>query len=247
MQTTATTTGDGFVLNGSKAWVTSGAHAGVLVVWARTAPRETHPGPKGISCFLVEKGTPGMKPGAAEKKMGLRGSNTVPIVFEDCRLPANALLGGREQGFAIAMTALDGGRIGIAAQAIGIASAALDEASAYARDRTQFGRSISDFQAIQWLVADSKTELDAARLLCLRAASAKRDGAPFTREAAIAKLFASEAANRICDRALQIHGGYGYVRDFAVERHVRDVRVTRIYEGTSEIQRTVIARSVLRD
>jgi alkylation response protein AidB-like acyl-CoA dehydrogenase len=247
MQTTATETGDGFVLNGSKAWVTSGAHAGVLVVWARTAPRETHPGAKGISCFLVEKGTAGMKPGAAEKKMGLRGSNTVPITFEDCHVPRSSLLGQLHQGFAIAMTALDGGRIGISAQAIGIASAALDEASSYAKDRRQFGQPIGDFQAIQWLVADSRTELDAARLLCLRAASLKLAGKAFTREAAMAKVFASEAANRICDRALQIHGGYGYVRDFPVERHVRDVRVTRIYEGTSEIQRTVIARSVLRD
>jgi alkylation response protein AidB-like acyl-CoA dehydrogenase len=247
MQTTATETGDGFVLNGSKAWVTSGAHAGVLVVWARTAPRETHPGPKGISCFLVEKGTTGMKPGPAEKKMGLRGSNTVPIAFEDCRLPKSALLGKPNQGFAVAMAALDGGRIGISAQAIGIASAALDEAASYARDRKQFDRPIAEFQAIQWLVADSRTELDAARLLCLRAASLKLESKPFSREAAMAKVFASEAANRICDRALQIHGGYGYVRDFAVERHLRDVRVTRIYEGTSEIQRTVIARSVLRD
>jgi alkylation response protein AidB-like acyl-CoA dehydrogenase len=246
MQTTATATADGFVLNGSKAWVTSGSHAGVLVVWARTAPGQTHPGSKGISCFLVEKNAEGMKVGVAERKMGLRGSNTVPISFDDCRLPKDALLGQLQQGFAVAMTALDGGRIGISAQAIGIASAALDEAVAYARDRRQFGRSIGDFQAIQWLLADSKTELDAARLLCLRAASLKHDGKPFTREAAMAKVFASEAANRICDRALQVHGGYGYVKDFAVERHTRDVRVTRIYEGTSEIQRTVIARSVLR-
>jgi alkylation response protein AidB-like acyl-CoA dehydrogenase len=245
MQTTATATADGFVLNGSKAWVTSGAHAGVLVVWARTAPGETHPGSKGISCFLVEKNAEGMKVGVAERKMGLRGSNTVPIAFDDCRLPKDALLGQLHQGFAVAMTALDGGRIGISAQAIGIASAALDEAVAYARDRRQFGRPIGDFQAIQWLLADSKTELDAARLLCLRAASLKHDGKSFTREAAMAKVFASEAANRICDRALQVHGGYGYVKDFAVERHTRDVRVTRIYEGTSEIQRTVIARSVL--
>jgi alkylation response protein AidB-like acyl-CoA dehydrogenase len=245
MQTTATRAADGFVLNGSKAWVTSGAHAGVLVVWARTASRETHPGSKGISCFLVEKNSQGMKVGAAERKMGLRGSNTVPISFDDCRLPQDALLGQLHHGFAVAMTALDGGRIGISAQAIGIASAALDEAVAYARDRRQFDRPIGDFQAIQWLLADSKMELDAARLLCLRAASLKHEGKPFTREAAMAKVFASEAANRICDRALQVHGGYGYVKDFAVERHVRDVRVTRIYEGTSEIQRTVIARSVL--
>jgi len=247
MQTAATATSDGFVLNGSKAWVTSGAYAGVLVVWARTGAGKTHPGAKGISCFLVEGGTPGMKVGPPEKKMGLRGSNTVPITFDECHLPKSALLGQLHQGFPIAMVALDGGRIGISAQAIGIASASLDEAVAYARDRRQFGHPISDFQAIQWLLADSRMELDAARLLCLRAASLKLEAKPFTREAAIAKLFASEAANRICDRALQVHGGYGYVRDFPAERHLRDVRVTRIYEGTSEIQRTVIARAVLRD
>ncbi len=246
MQTTATATSDGFVLNGSKAWVTSGAYAGVLIVWARTAPRETHGGAKGISCFLVEKGTAGMKVGAPEKKMGLRGSNTVSLAFDDCRLPGTALLGDLHRGFEVAMTALDGGRIGISAQAIGIASAALDEATTYAKDRRQFGHPIADFQAIQWMLADSRTELDAARLLCLRAAQRKLEGKPFTRESAMAKLFASEAAHRICDRALQVHGGYGFVRDFPVERHVRDVRVTRIYEGTSEIQRSVIAKSVLR-
>ncbi len=246
MQTTAAAMADGFVLNGSKAWVTSGAHAGVLVVWARTAPRETHAGAKGISCFLVERHTPGMTVGAPEKKMGLRGSNTVAITFEDCRVTAGALLGQLHRGFEVAMTALDGGRIGISAQAIGIASAALEEATSYARDRRQFGHPIADFQAIQWMLADSRTELDAARLLCLRAAQRKLQGQPFTRESAMAKLFASEAAHRICDRALQVHGGYGFVRDFAIERHVRDVRVTRIYEGTSEIQRSVIARNVLR-
>jgi alkylation response protein AidB-like acyl-CoA dehydrogenase len=247
MQTSAASTADGFVLSGSKAWVTSGAYAGVMVVWARSAPQGTHPGTKGISCFLVEPGTSGVKVGPPEQKMGIRGSSTVPITFEDCRLPADALLGGLHQGFPIAMTALGGGRIGISAQAIGIASAALEEATAYARDRRQFDRPIADFQGIQWMLADSQTELDAARLLCLRAASLKLEGKPFTREASIAKLFASEAANRICDRALQVHGGYGFVRDFAVERHLRDVRVTRIYEGTSEIQRTVIARALLRD
>jgi alkylation response protein AidB-like acyl-CoA dehydrogenase len=178
--------------------------------------------------------------------MGLKGSDTVSLTFEDCRIPASAQLGQPQQGFAIAMMALDGGRIGISAQATGIAMAALEEAAQYAKDRRQFDRPISDFQAIQWFLADSRTELDAGRLLCLRAAQLKLEGKPFTREASMAKLFASEAAGRICDRNLQVHGGYGYVHDFAAERHVRDVRVTRIYEGTSEIQRTVIARSVLR-
>jgi alkylation response protein AidB-like acyl-CoA dehydrogenase len=247
MQTAATATTDGFELNGSKAWVTSGNHAGVMVVWARTAPRDTHPGTRGISCFLVEPALAGVKIGSPEKKLGIRGSSTVPITFEGCRLRSDALLGNLNQGFPIAMTALDGGRIGISAQAIGIASGALEEATTYARERRQFERPIADFQAIQWMLADSQTELDAARLLCLRAASLKLENKAFTREASIAKLFASEAANRICDRALQVHGGYGFVRDFAVERHLRDVRVTRIYEGTSEIQRTVIARALLRE
>ena len=242
MRTTARAVDGGWVLDGTKQWITSGAHAGVIVVWARTS---SEPGTAGISCFLVEKGTPGLKVGKHEDKMGLRGSNTVPLTFDGCVVPRDALLGELGQGFKIAMMALDGGRIGISAQAIGIASAALDEAAAYARERKQFGRSIGDFQAIQWMLADSRTELDAARLLCLRAAWLKENGRPFSREASISKLFCSEAAWRICDRAVQIHGGYGYVRDFAAERHLRDARVTRIYEGTSEIQRTVIARRTL--
>jgi alkylation response protein AidB-like acyl-CoA dehydrogenase len=246
MATQATRDGRGWVLNGQKQWITSGSHAGVLVVWARTdvpGDRRAH---RGISCFLVEKGQPGLVIGHEEDKLGLRASETVALSFEDCHLGPDALLGSEGQGFRIAMMALDGGRIGIASQAIGIATAALEEGTAYAKERQQFGRPIGDFQAIQWMIADSATELEAARLLTLRAAAQKERGAPsFRREAAIAKLFASEAAWRICDRALQIHGGYGYVRDFAVERHLRDVRVTRIYEGTSEIQRTVIARALL--
>jgi hypothetical protein len=166
--------------------------------------------------------------------------------LDDCHIPADALLGVENEGFKIAMMALDGGRIGIASQAVGIATAALEEATQYAKERKQFGHPIGDFQAIQWMLADSKTELDAARLLALRAAQRKEAELPFSQEAAMAKLFASEAAGRICDRCLQVHGGYGYVEDFAIERHYRDVRVTRIYEGTSEIQRTVIARTALR-
>jgi alkylation response protein AidB-like acyl-CoA dehydrogenase len=241
MRTTAERVPGGWVLRGQKQWITSGSRASVMVVWARTGG----PGTRGISTFLVERGTPGMKPGKHEDKLGLRASETVPITFDDCLIPEDALLGQLDQGFKVAMMALDGGRIGIASQAIGIATAALEEAAAYARDRKQFGRPIGDFQAIQWMLADSRTELDASRLLALRAASLKEAGKPFTREAAMAKLYASEAANRICNRAVQIHGGYGYVRDFPAERHLRDVRVTRIYEGTSEIQRTVIARSSL--
>jgi alkylation response protein AidB-like acyl-CoA dehydrogenase len=241
MRTAAERVPGGWVLRGQKQWITSGSHAGVFVVWARTGG----PGTKGISAFLVERGTPGLTPGKEEDKLGLRASNTVPLTFDGCRLPEDALLGGENQGFKVAMMALDGGRIGIASQSVGIATAALEEAIAYARDRKQFGKPIADFQGIQWMLADAATELDAARLLTLRAAILKEAGRPFTREASMAKLFASEAAGRVCDRALQIHGGYGYVRDFAAERHYRDVRVTRIYEGTSEIQRTVIARSVL--
>lgn len=242
MRTTAERTSGGWVLRGQKQWITSGAYAGVYVVWARTGG----PGTRGISTFLVNAATPGLKVGKAEDKLGLRASNTVPLTFDDCEIPADALLGVENEGFKIAMMALDGGRIGIASQAIGIATAALDEAIAYAKDRRQFSRPIADFQAIQWMLADSKTELEAARLLALRAAQRKEAGLPFSTEAAMAKLYASEAAGRICDRAVQIHGGYGYVRDFAAERHYRDVRVTRVYEGTSEIQRTVIARATLK-
>jgi alkylation response protein AidB-like acyl-CoA dehydrogenase len=242
MRTTAERTEKGWVIRGQKQWITSGAHAGVVVVWARTGG----PGTKGISCFLVEGGTPGMKAGKHEDKLGLRASNTVPLLFDECEVPADALFGAENEGFKIAMMALDGGRIGIASQAIGIATAALEEATEYARQRKQFGKAIGEFQAIQWMLADSKVELDAARVLALRAAYLKEKGAPFSREAAMAKLFASEAANRICNRAVQIHGGYGYVRDFPAERHLRDVRVTTIYEGTSEVQRTVIARAALR-
>lgn len=241
MRTTAERTADGWVLRGQKQWITSGSYAGVFVVWARTGGAGT----KGLSAFLVEGGTPGLKAGKHEDKLGLRASNTVPLTFDDCLIPASALLGVENQGFKIGMMALDGGRIGIASQAVGIATASLEEAAEYARERKQFGRPIGDYQAIQWMIADSKTELEAARLLTLRAASMKEAGVAFSREAAMAKLFASEAAGRICDRGVQIHGGYGYVRDFPAERHLRDVRVTRIYEGTSEIQRTVIARSSL--
>jgi alkylation response protein AidB-like acyl-CoA dehydrogenase len=245
MRTTATRDGDHWVLHGSKQWITSGAHAGVIVVWARTGDKEKHPGTRGISCFLVEGGAPGLKVGRAEDKMGIRGSNTVPLEFDGVRVPETALLGEMNGGFKIAMMALDGGRIGISAQAIGIARAALEESVQYARDRKQFDKAIGEYQAIQWKLADSRVELDAAHLLCMRAATMKEAGQPFSREASMAKLYASEAANRIVNRAVQIHGGYGYIREFAAERHLRDARVTTIYEGTSEVQRIVIARQVL--
>jgi alkylation response protein AidB-like acyl-CoA dehydrogenase len=245
MGTTAVRDGDAWVINGSKQWITSGAHAGVMVVWARTGERSTHPGTRGISCFLVEGGTPGLKIGRHEDKMGLRGSNTVSLQFDDCRVPESALLGELHGGFKIAMMALDGGRIGIGSQAIGIARAAIEESVRYAKDRKAFDHPIAEFQAVQWKLADMKTELDAAHLLCMRAAWLKENGRVFSREASMAKVMATEAAVRICNEAVQIHGGYGYIREFAAERHLRDVRVTMIYEGTSEVQRIVIARSLL--
>jgi alkylation response protein AidB-like acyl-CoA dehydrogenase len=243
MRTTARKVPGGWEIEGQKQWITSGEHAGVFIVWARTGDA----GAKGISCFLVEGGAKGLRVGKHEDKMGLRASNTVGLTFESCFVPDDALLGQLGQGFKIAMIALDGGRIGIASQACGIAAAALHDATAYSKERHQFGHEIADFQAIQWKLADSRVELDAARALALRAAWLKQQGRVFSKEAAMAKVFASEKANLICNRALHVLGGYGYTRDFAVERYLRDVRVTTIYEGTSEIQRTVIARMVLRD
>jgi alkylation response protein AidB-like acyl-CoA dehydrogenase len=245
MRTTARADGDGYVIDGEKMWITSAAYAGVFVVWARTGNAETHRGTRGISCFLVEAGTAGMKVGKAEDKMGLRGSNTSSLLFENCRVPASALLGELNGGFKIAMMALDGGRVGISSQAIGIARAALGESVQYAKDRKAFDKPIGDFQAIQWKLADMKREIDAAHLLSMRAAQLKEKGVPFSREASMAKLFASEMTNRVVNHAVQIHGGYGYTREFAAERHLRDARVTTIYEGTSEVQRIVIARHVL--
>ena len=242
MRTTATKTASGWILDGQKMWITSGAHAGVMVVWARTGGSGT----AGISCFLVEKGTKGLVVGKHEDKMGLRGSNTVSLTFDHCELPENALLGELGGGFKIAMMALDGGRIGISAQAIGIATAAAEEAIAYAKDRKQFDKPIAEFQAMQWLIADSKTDLDASRLLCLRAAAMKEKGVHFSKEASMSKVFSTERAVNVCNRAVQIHGGYGYTRDFPAERHLRDIRVTTIYEGTTQVQKIVIARTVLR-
>jgi alkylation response protein AidB-like acyl-CoA dehydrogenase len=241
LRTTARREGDAWILDGTKQWISGGAQAGLFVVWARTAPA----GVRGISCFLVEGGAPGLRVGRQEDKMGLRASSTVPLDFSGCRVPAEALLGAENDGFKIAMMALDGGRIGVASQAIGIARAALEESVAYAKERRTFGVPIAEHQAIAFKLADMKTRVDAAHLLVLRAAGLKESGQPFSREAAMAKLFASETAIAVCNDAVQIHGGYGYTRDFPAERHLRDARVTAIYEGTSEIQRMVIARSVL--
>lgn len=238
LRTTAVRKGDKWVLNGSKQWITSGAHAGVMVVWARTSQA----GNKGLSAFIVEGGTKGLIIGKHEDKMGLRASNTVGLTFEDCEIPADQLLGKEGEGFKLAMVALDGGRIGIASQACGVARAALEASIRYTKDRKAFGQSVCDFQAPRFMMADMKVQLAAAELLTFRAAYMKEQGQPFTREASMAKLFASEMANRVCDKAVQLHGGYGYIDEFPVERYFRDARVQTIYEGTSEVQRMVIAR-----
>jgi alkylation response protein AidB-like acyl-CoA dehydrogenase len=242
LRTTAVRQGEHWVLNGSKQWITSGAYAGVMVVWARTSGT----GNKGLSAFLVEGGTKGLHVGKHEDKMGLRGSNTVSLTFEDCRIPADQLLGREGEGFKLAMVALDGGRIGIASQACGVARAALEATVRYTKDRKAFNQPVSEFQGPRFMMADMQVQISAAELLTLRAAAMKEQGKPFTREASMAKLFASEMANRVCDKAVQLHGGYGYIDEFPVERYFRDARVQTIYEGTSEVQRMVIARETFK-
>ena len=232
---------DAFVLNGAKAFITNGAHACVAIVMALAQKY-----PRKVGAFLVEPGTPGFEVGKAERKMGLKGSDTVSFAFDECRIPKSSLLGTPGEGLKIALGTLDSGRIGIASQAIGIARSALGIATEYAKERRQFGQPLGDFQAIQWMLADSATELEAAQLLVYRAASLKERGFPYSREASMAKVFATEAGNRACLKAVQVLGGYGYVSDYPVERHLRDIRVSTIYEGTSEIQRLVISRSLLR-
>ncbi|MBD3220088.1 acyl-CoA dehydrogenase [bacterium] len=236
--------GDHYVLDGEKMWVTNGARAAFYVVLARTPGTTGH---RDIHAFLVEAGQDGVTVAKKEDKLGLRASDTVVISLEGVRVPEAHRLGDEGEGFKIAMQALDGGRIGVAFQALGIARGCLDEAIGFARQREAFGATLADQPVIQHKLADMATELDAGRLLALRAAWLKDSGRPFTREAAMAKLFATEAAGRIADEALQIHGGYGYVKEYPVERYYRDVRITRIYEGASEIQRLVIARSLLRE
>lgn len=241
-RTTAVKKGDRWVINGSKQWITSGAYAGVMVVWARTS----NEGNRGLSCFLVEKDTPGLTIGRAEDKMGLRGSNTVPLVFENMEVGDDQLLGRQGDGFKLAMVALDGGRVGIASQACGVGRAAVEASVKYVKARQAFGQLLEEFQALRFMLADMSTQQQAAELLTLRAAGLKEKKQPFTREASMAKLFASEMSNRVCDRAVQIHGGYGYIDEFPVERYLRDARVQTIYEGTSEIQRLVIAREIIK-
>jgi alkylation response protein AidB-like acyl-CoA dehydrogenase len=233
--------GDHYVLDGRKMFVTTGRESTVALVFAQTDPERAH---RGISAFLVEKGTPGFLVPKVEDKLGLRASDTAEFVFEGCRVPAANRLGAEGQGFKIAMKAIDGGRIGIAAQALGIARASLEASVAYAKERRSFGVPIGQHQMIQWMLADMATAVDAARLLTWRAASLKDRGEPYGTASAMAKLFASETAMRVATDAIQVHGGYGYMKDYPVERFFRDAKITQIYEGTSQIQRLVVARSL---
>jgi len=234
--------GDTYVLNGTKAFVTSGKNADVVVATAYTDKSKKH---RGISAFVLEKGLPGFIVGPEEDKMGQRASDTTSLTFEDCRVPAENLLGEEGDGFIIAMAALDEGRIGIASMSVGIAQACLDAAISYAKEREQFGSPISKFQGIRWMITDMAVQIEAARLLTFNAAAMKDRGERFTAEASMAKLFASEMVNKVAYQALQIHGGYGYSKEYAVERYYRDARVTTIYEGTSEVQRIVIANDII--
>ncbi|HWN82152.1 MAG TPA: acyl-CoA dehydrogenase [Candidatus Udaeobacter sp.] len=242
-RTTAVKDGDHYVLNGTKMFVTNGGAADVLVVYTRTDPAAKS---RGITAFLVETKTPGVERSHREKTMGIRGSSTMEIVFKDARVPAANLLGELNRGYSIALSTLEGGRIGIAAQAIGIARNALSEALKYAQEREQFGHPIAEFQSIQWMLADMATEVSAAQLLTYRAAVLRDHGERCAKEASIAKLYASEVAVRCADRAVQVHGGYGYIQDFPVERLYRDAKITQLYEGTSQVQRMVIASNLLK-
>jgi butyryl-CoA dehydrogenase len=244
LKTTARRRGDGWVLDGTKNFITNGPVADLAIVFAMT---DAGQGSKGISAFLVPLGSAGLTLGRLDDKLGIRGAPSSQMFLADCALPAEALLGGEGQGFKIAMSALDGGRIGIAAQAVGIARAAFEDSARYSLQRKTFGQPISSHQAIQFKLADMCTEIDAARLLVWRAAVKKDAGGRYTTDASMAKVFASEVANRAAKEAVQIFGGYGYLTDFPVERHFRDAKITEIYEGTSEIQRLVIASSLLRD
>ncbi len=244
MKTTAILQGDDWVLNGAKQFITSAEYAGVMVVWAVTDA--TLAKGRGISCFLLEQGTAGMTISKAEQKMGQRASVTNEVLFENCRIPKSALLGELNSGFKIAVTELAGGRIGIGSLALGIGLAAMDYAREYILQREQFGQPLAQFQGLQWMVSDAYTALEAAGLLLMNAADKKQKGLAFAKEASMAKLFSSEKANDACYTALQLLGGYGYIKEYPLERYARDVRITSIYEGTSEIQRVIIARELFR-
>ena len=241
-QTKAVLDGDEYIINGSKIFITNGKEADVYVIFAMT---DKSKGTKGISAFIIEKGTPGFTFGTKEKKMGIRGSATYELIFTDCRIPKENLLGKEGKGFGIAMTTLDGGRIGIASQALGLAAGALDATVAYVKERKQFGRSIAKFQNTQFQLADMATKVEAARALVYRAAIAKDTQKRYSVEAAMAKLYAAEVAMEVTTKAVQLHGGYGYTREYDVERMMRDAKITEIYEGTSEVQRMVISGSLL--
>ena len=244
MRTTARRDGDAWILNGTKNFITNGSLANVAIVFAQTDAKQKH---KGIAAFIVEKGTPGFSVGKLEKKLGIRGSDTAQLIFQDARVPAANLLGGVGDGFRIALSTLDGGRISIAAQAVGIARACLEDSLAYAKQREAFGKKVADFQAIQWMLADMATEIDAARLLTWRAAALKDADEDHVLAAAEAKLFASDVAVKAARDCVQIFGGYGYLKDFPAERHYRDAKITEIYEGTSEIMKLVIAEEILKE
>ena len=243
LTTTARRDGDHYVLNGEKNWVTNGRHTWTFLVLARTG----EPGPKGISAFIIENNQPGMTIGKSEDKMGLRGSDTVTLAFDNARVPAAQRLGGEGEGFKIALSMLDSGRVGVAAQALGVMTSAFHEATRYAQQRHAFGGPIAKIQAVQFKLAEMERRIQASRLLIRKAAWLKDSGQDFIRAASMAKLYTTEAATWVTHQAIQVHGGYGYVKDYVVERYYRDARVMEIYEGTSEIQRLVIARSMLKD
>jgi alkylation response protein AidB-like acyl-CoA dehydrogenase len=243
METTARRQGDSYILNGSKVFISLGEEADIAVVFATIDKAQLH---KGVTAFIVEKGTPGFSVGKREKKLGLHGISAVELVFEDCPVPAANRLGEEGQGFKIALDSLNASRTTVGVEAVGISQAAFEAARDYAKDRQQFGQPLSDFQAIQWMLADMATQIEAARLLVYQAAYLEDNGQPYVKEAAMAKLFASEVSRMVTNTALQIHGGYGYTKDYPVERYLRDARITEIYEGTSEMMRLTIARSILK-
>jgi butyryl-CoA dehydrogenase len=243
MQTTAELKGDHYIVNGTKTFITSGPEAGIIIVFAVT---DKEAGPRGISAFIVEKDFKGFSVGGIFDKIGINASLTSELIFEDMKVPKENLLGKEGEGFKIALSTLDGGRIGIASQAVGIAQAALDESVEYSKQRQQFGKPLAKFQAIQWMISEMATKVEASRLLVRNAAYQKDQGNRISMEAAMAKLFAAETASWCADRAIQVHGGYGYTKEYPVERLYRDARITGIYEGTSEVMKMVIAGSLLR-
>lgn len=242
-QTTAVLDGDNYILNGSKIFITNGGQADTYIIFAMT---DKSKGNRGISAFIVEKDFPGFSIGKIENKMGIRGSSTAELIFKDCIVPKENLLGEEGKGFKIAMSTLDGGRIGIAAQALGIAEGAFEETVKYIKERQQFGKPLAKFQGLQWMIADMHTEIEAAKLLVYRAAYNKLKGLPYNKEAAMAKLFAANTAMSVTTKCVQLHGGYGYTKDYPVERMMRDAKITEIYEGTSQVQQMVISGNILK-